>query len=126
MKRKISLIQVECEVRIKACKRCGEKVFVCAPLSPHANCMDGSRMVRMEDGKYSELSQYEESWVRGHKDCACAADKYRCGWCRYPKTFRIKTKSMRYVTNVNPGLYLSGLSDGSICRAQRKRWKSTS
>ena len=64
-------------------------------------------MVRMEDGKYSELSQYEESWVRGHKDCACLADQYRCGWCRYSKTFRIKTKSMRYLTNVNPGFFTS-------------------
>ena len=69
-------------IKIVTCQTCGTRVKEWASV-PHVNCMEGARMVEMEDGKYSELSQYEESWVKKtHKDCACGADDYRCGWCR--------------------------------------------
>ena len=70
------------KIKIVTCQTCGTRVKEWAS-DPHVNCMEGARMVEMEDGKFSELSQYEESWVKKtHKDCACGADDYRCGWCR--------------------------------------------
>ena len=70
------------KIKIVTCQTCGTRVKEWASV-PHVNCMEGARMVEMEDGKYSELSQYEESWVKKthNKDC-CSAGDYRCGWCR--------------------------------------------